>query len=154
MFSTRRAVQADQHFITKSWFRCWVQSPENSLRSKESFEAFSNSTLEKATVAVVNVGDDPDYIAAFMVYSCISAELVCIHCLYVRKNWQMNGIATALLEQLATKGFTKIAFSCHLVDDYLLETTTKRLFKTVINAREKWANDRVEPFKKGERNGR
>ena len=149
MFKTRPGCPDDIHYITKSWFLTWAQSPENALRSRDSFIKRTDSILAKSdtNVAVVCYQDNPQYIAAFMVYTLIDGAAI-IHCLYVRKNWQMNGIATELLQKLRNRGVETIAFTCYLVDDYLLETTTKRIFKSVINARDKWKNDMAVPYRK------
>jgi GNAT superfamily N-acetyltransferase len=149
MFKTRPGNVDDIHFITKSWFLTWVQSPENALRSRDSFIKRTDSILAKkdTNIAVVCYQDNPKYIAAFMVYTIIDTGAI-IHCLYVRKNWQMQGIATELLQKLRNRGVESIAFTCYLVDDYLLETTTKRIFNSVVNARDKWKTDMVEPYRK------
>jgi GNAT superfamily N-acetyltransferase len=110
IFKTRPGNVDDIHFITKSWFLTWVQSPENALRSRDSFVKRTDSILAKkdTNIAVVCYQDNPKYIAAFMVYTVIDTGAI-IHCLYVRKNWQMQGIATELLQKLRNRGVEFVA---------------------------------------------
>ncbi len=104
--SFRPPTRDDLNWVIKSWTRSYANSPWSGSMSRErQVQAIRGTILDLiqrgATVSLVCLSARPDFLLGFVCFEQ-TADGPVVHYVYTRNNYRQSGIASAMVESIAS----------------------------------------------------